>query len=753
MDQVVAHYRTALLNDADTLARLHKLGITGEAVDHFELGLADRSLVLRLPSHRLRAGVDARSRLQRMGILRDNGHEHLRGSVVVPIRDREGRIVQLYGRKLGRGLRPGTELDLYLPGERRGCWNLPHLDLAHEVVIYREPLQALKAWSAGERNVTTSLHLDQPAPDLREALCACRSSMSDGLVAAPPPLPPMVQMPVPPPAEPRPTEEISGELVLNLGDRRYRIRGLDKNTSLHRLVVNVLVTREGLEGAFHVDTLDLLLARQRSAFIKQASIELGAEADVVKRDLGRVLLEVEEKVREPLHRLLRPEPQLPPMTAAEQEAALGLLRDPKLLDRLLADYNRCGVVGEETNKLLSYLAGVSRKLDEPLAVLIQSSTAAGKSSLMEAALAFVPPEDKLAFSALTGQSLFYLGEDAIKHKVLAIAEDEGADRAAYALKLLQSEQRLTIASTGKEAASGRLVSEVYRVEGPVALFLSTTRIDVDEELPNRCITLTVTEGREQTRAIHRLQRERQTLQGIIAQQERTAVLHLHHNAQRLLRPFLVVNLHAPDLTYKDERTRSRRDHRKYLNLIRAAALLHQCQREVRSTTINGVAVEYIEATLEDVAIADRLMASILDNGVDHLPPHTPRLLVLLNQMVEEESKSRGISRSEYRFSRRQVRDVTGYGNTQLKHHLRRLVDLELVIPHHHGPSVRYELAYGAGGARHTRPAGDWSALGRGASKGTSAKGNEAIHEIGAVAPDSTSDDQRNGHHASGAGGG
>ena len=44
----------------------------------------------------------------------------------------------------------------------------------------------------------------------------------------------------------------------------------------------------------------------------------------------------------------------------------------------------------------------------------------------------------------------------------------------------------------------------YRVEGPVMIFLTTTAIDIDEELLNRCLVLTVDEEREQTRAIHRL---------------------------------------------------------------------------------------------------------------------------------------------------------------------------------------------------------------------------------------------------------
>ena len=35
------------------------------------------------------------------------------------------------------------------------------------------------------------------------------------------------------------------------------------------------------------------------------------------------------------------------------------------------------------------------------------------------------------------------------------------------------------------------------------IFLTTTAIDLDEELLNRCLVLTVNEDREQTQAIHR----------------------------------------------------------------------------------------------------------------------------------------------------------------------------------------------------------------------------------------------------------
>ena len=193
-----------------------------------------------------------------------------------------------------------------------------------------------------------------------------------------------------------------------------------------------------------------------------------------------------------------------------------LLRDPRLLERIVEDFARCGVVGEETNKLVGYLGVVSRHLESPLAVIVQSSSAAGKSSLMEAVLAFLPEEQRVQYSAMTGQSLFYMGETDLKHKVLAIVEEEGAHSASYALKLLQSEGVLTIASTGKDPATGRLLTHQYRVEGPVMIFLTTTAIKLDEEMLNRCLVLSVNEDREQTQAIHRVQREAQTLEGLLA---------------------------------------------------------------------------------------------------------------------------------------------------------------------------------------------------------------------------------------------
>ncbi|PHM35530.1 DNA primase [Xenorhabdus szentirmaii] len=305
----------------------------------------------------------------------------------------------------------------------------------------------------------------------------------------------------------------AGELLMKSGPRVWRVRGMKPSPVPDVMKVNVQV-RDETSGLFHVDTLDMYHARHRQNYISTAAAELECELSVIKREAGRVLLMLEQQ-QDAQHQADAESQGTTAVTvSADDEAdALALLKSPDLAARIVSDMAACGVVGESTNLLTGYLAAVSRKLDKPLAVLIQSSSAAGKSSLMDAVLNLMPDEERIQYSAMTGQSLYYLGETSLQHKILAIAEEEGVRQAAYALKLLQSDGELKIASTGKNEQSGELVTREYKVQGPVMLMLTTTAIDVDEELLNRCLVLTVNESREQTQAIHAMQRHRQTLEG------------------------------------------------------------------------------------------------------------------------------------------------------------------------------------------------------------------------------------------------
>lgn len=816
--RVVSYYHATLKESPQGQAYLTERGLMHpELIDRFKLGYANSTLTYRLPKKYTVAGKAVREQLQRVGVLRSTGFEHLGGCLVVPIigEDEEdrGRVWQLYGRrtadaKLGRN----DVRHLYLGVPLAGVWNASALEAHKEIIVCEALIDAMTFWCAGYRNVITAYGVNgftedhwaalkrhgtrrvliaydrddagnaaaeklgsellesgiecfrvlfpkgmdaneyarkvQPAPKGLEVLLQQSEWLGKGkrpgvavavhhapelatkeeavqavpivptspapatpeveptpepsptvpsLAATTEPDEPLAPVPATTPAqpseEPTTTEGAAGELLLSFGDRHWRVRGWQKNLGPDQMRVNVQVRSEA---GYHVDTLDVYSAKQRAAFIKMAAGELGTQDDTVKRDLGRVLLKLETLQDEAITAALAPKDAAPPIDEAQQRAALELLKAPSLVERIVEDMERCGIVGESTNLLAGYLAAVSRKLDAPLAILIQSTSAAGKSSLMDAVLNLMPDEERIQYSAMTGQSLFYLGETDLQHKILAIAEEEGVRQAAYALKLLQSDGELTIASTGKDETTGNLVTKQYRVKGPVMLMLTTTAIDVDEELLNRCLVLTINETREQTRAIHVRQRAAQTLEGLLAEADREAITTLHRNAQRLLKPMHVVNPYAHRLTFLDDKTRTRRDHVKYLTLIRSIALLHQHQREVRRVEHRGQSIEYIEVTREDIALANRIAHDVLGRTLDELPPQTRRLLTLLVDWVKHECESRDETREALRFTRREVRAATRWGDTQLKIHLSRLVELEYVIAHRGRNGVfEYELLYSA----------------------------------------------------------
>jgi len=810
--QVVDYYHQCLKQTPDALAYATQRGLTREAIEHFKLGFSDRTLGYRLPEKNRKAGATVRGQLQRIGLLRNTGHEHFRGSLVIPIIN-DGTVLEMYGRKIVDKVRKGTPLHLYLPGPHRGVFNLDALKMHDEIILCESLIDALTFWNAGYKNVTCSYgiecftkeHLtafkehsikriliaydrDEAGNNAATTLAAklitdgidCYriefpkgmdaneyavnvgpASKSLGLVirkavwlgkGAAKNLPttgmtladtdepeniksdtlkqqaPIAEQPVTPkhdepsieikeepkpiislaadvvddkplPASPLPSPSVNldaqvndDEVVIKLDTRRYRIRGFKKNLNYDQLKVNMLASQDE---ALHVDTFDLYAARPRAAYIKQVSLELGVNEDVIKKDLSQILLKLETLQDEHIQTTLTPKENEVSLNNIEHADAMALLKAPDLLQRILEDYHRCGVVGETTNKLVGYLAAVSRKLDKPLAVIIQSTSAAGKSALMDAVLAFIPEEERIQYSAMTGQSLFYMGENNLKHKILAISEEEGASQAAYALKLLQSEGQLTIASTGKDPDSGKHVTHEYKVEGPVMIFSTTTAIDIDEELLNRCLVLTVDENREQTKAIHDLQRYEETLEGLLASQAKDDILKIHRNAQRLLKSLKVVNPFAKHLTFLDDKTRTRRDHKKYLTLIRSITLLHQYQRENKTTFYKGKSLQYIEVTLDDIETANTLAHEVLGRSLDELPPQPRKLLIQIESMVDAQCIQQKLNRVDYRFSRRDVREHTGWGNTQLKVHLQRLEEMEYLLIHRgqRGQQIVYELLY------------------------------------------------------------
>jgi hypothetical protein len=366
-------------------------------------------------------------------------------------------------------------------------------------------------------------------------------------------------------------------------------------------------------------------------------------------------------------------PALPTMSEAEREEALKLLQSPRLLDRIAADLEIVGYVGEPRNKKLGYLIATSRLLPKPLSGIFRAQSGSGKSYLMECVADLMPPEQVHYFSRLTPQALYYLEPDALVHKLLIVDERDGSEDAEYPIRTLQTKKQLRLAVPIKDPNSGKMRTMMVEVHGPIAYMESTTDEHINPENANRCFELYLDESPKQTEAIFAAQRRARTLEGWQVERRKEKLLRVHHAAQRLLRPLKVIIPYVHLIEFPPT-WRGRRDLDRFLSLIEGLAFLHQHQRIIAT---DGE-TEYLTATVEDYAHAYDLAHQVFAQAGSDLPKPAADFYAKLKEIMRGRARASKCRIDDLTFSRRDIRAATEWPDHIVKRHMRRLEDLEYV---------------------------------------------------------------------------
>ena len=681
LEKVISFYEKTFTDVPEGRQYLESRGITDAGLfSQHRIGYCNGTLTNILPKD-----GSIWEELKELGILLPSSQERFTGCVVAPVFDVEDNIVTLYGRYTDNH---ATKNHLFLPNRSKGIWNIASIKTYPKVVVVESIIDALSLKMAGHHNtiaisgncsfnngevpllkehgvqhITFLLDGDQAGKDAAQrlkqridqhfpcetkilpdnhdpnsyliengakalvALVANAPSVETG-ASRPPVLRPSNHVPREAAHVPQAAPLPDG-FAVTYGLRRYEIHGLEKGA--RKLKATVRIEHAG---KLHVDTLDFYSARARRTLAQDICRIFEQPAETIEADINKLMLACENynpDEHKPRPSDSDPVSQLSPKERKEAEA---FGKNPDLIKQILADYETCGLVGEKYNKLLCYLAAISRKMDEPISVLILSSSGAGKTALQDATLAFCPPEDVVKLTSLSGKALFYKDEFSLKHKILALEEGDGAEDASYAIRNLISSGVLVIEATIKDILTGRMTTMENRVEGPTVVFLTTTDPNTDSETKSRFWILSVDEGRPQTRAILSSQRQARSLLGLAGNSQTNSILRKHQNFQRLLESIPVVNPYAEYLGYSDDRLQGRRDQPKYLNLIEAIALLRQMQKPIQSFLHNGKTIRYIEVDLEDIDVANKLTAHILGKSLDELSSPARQLLILLAEVKQ-----------------------------------------------------------------------------------------------------------------------
>ncbi|ODT73768.1 hypothetical protein ABS71_06595 [bacterium SCN 62-11] len=679
----------------------------------FGVGFCDGTLKETLPND----GPLLES-LKTLGVLTADGKEHFRGCVVVPLTFPDQGVVGFYGRRI----RPDAKFPhLYLPGPHRGVLNWQGLRASTSVTLTESVLDALSFWQAGARSVSCLFgcqNLPEPLVELmqrygtQEVTWALDGDRA-GLEAAQRLSPQLRQQNIrvftvrlPDDQDPNQVLQEQGpEPLFRLLDRTEKVseaqepaaaqtaadglslelRGVQYDLKMmgpfgQRLRANLRARKDGKRVQ---DRFDLMLHRDRMRLVQQLVSQMGLARMEAERQVQEVLQAAEDFAQQ---RQVSQDSAPATLSDDEKQAALSWLRQPQLARAILNDTENLGYVGEESAKLLVYLIGISRKLPKPLSGIILSQSGCGKSSLTELLERLTPPEDILVFTRITAQALLYMPEGMLKHKVLIVEERTGAEAAEYPIRILQSSQRLQQAVPHKDPSTGKITTQVISVEGPAAYLETTTDPKINHENATRCFEITLDESLEQTERIHQAQR-RQRLPGPNRQRLAEQIYKRHHHAQRLLEPLLVFIPYVEKIVFPAHKLRNRRDHERFLCLIETSAFLHQAQRP-RGQTDEGDA--YVLASIEDYALAYTLAKDVLAQTLHELTRQAKDVWQMVRDWLVGHA---GQQARETTFTRRDLRQVTGVEDHQLRATLQELVEMEYleVVSAATGRAFQYRL--------------------------------------------------------------
>ena len=444
----------------------------------------------------------------------------------------------------------------------------------------------------------------------------------------------------------------------------YEIRAV-KEIFISNLRVNIKAIYNDNK---HFDSIDLFSSKQRKHFSNESGNVFNIDSRKIEKDLIKILEFLENERDRNLRKEVKEEVYI---SDKDREIGLSFLKSDDLFEQIVSDMDVLGYVGESINKMLVYIVAISRLLDKPLCILVISQSGAGKSLLIDCVRKLIPESDVISLTSLSDMSLNYY--DDFLHKFMILGESIHTDTIQHQIREIISSQKLSRLVTFK--AEGKMKSEIITTKAIVSIALTTTSYKINAENLSRYFVVNADESKEQTERIHLLQREKYSLNRFQKQNTIPEIIRKHQIANRLLKKYTIINPYAHSLKFPANLLRTRRDNERFLDLIAAICFLRQYQKEIKVHDN----IEYLECDVKDYEIAYSIMTGgLLSASMTELPKGAIDLYETLRKLVRKMVNNQGIEFHQVKFTQKEIRKETGYGQSWLQQNLKILVGYEYV---------------------------------------------------------------------------
>lgn len=441
-----------------------------------------------------------------------------------------------------------------------------------------------------------------------------------------------------------------------------KLEGLDRM----RVTLKVSLNESSVPPVRH--NLDLYNDTQLEKFIRKVAERLEIGTTVIGATLAELTQELEtyrmEKIRE--QNVLQAQP-VKPLTDEQKTKAIEYLKAENLIEQTASDLQASGIVGEQTNSLILYIAMTSRKMHDPLSVICLAKSGVGKSYLMEKVAMCIPAEDTKEHTQFSGNSFYYYKREEIRGKVFLIEDLDGAQAVLFPIRELQTKKRISKTVTIKDK-NGGLKTVTLIVEGPVSVIGCTTKESVYEDNANRAIMIYLDSSHAQDEKI--MSYQKQLRAGLIDTYNEAQIRERLQHMQKALEPVKVINPYAPLIDLPSEVFKKRRTLPMLLSFIEAITFYHQHQRAQHVEKSTGEI--FIETHPADIEQGFKLLSDVLFRKSDELSGALRDFYEQLKCITESEklatfkiSDLRKHTRTAPRTLQYYIKELTAYGYVQI----------------------------------------------------------------------------------------
>ena len=386
-------------------------------------------------------------------------------------------------------------------------------------------------------------------------------------------------------------------------------------SQVERLVCTLRITH-GSFPPFRT-TLDLYNDNQSDKLIRTLCDRWELKLIEVSKNLHDLTLQLEEYRLQELRYSGKQRVQPFEPSEEDKKRATAFLKNKNLLAELIRNLNTTGILGEDENAVILFLALASYKFNNPFSVLCLAKSGIGKSYILQKLSECMPNGSYSFHTRISANALYYFDSNDIQNKALLVEDLEWTTQMLQPLATLQTQGRLVNTRATKDK-DGMLHSTTFEVVANLCLVACAYSDKNFEEisLPFLCLHL----NHSHTQDIAIMEYQKQCKAGQVKTDEVQKAQQLLKCVLATLQNVSIINPFATLINLPEEVAYPRKSLLLLLNFIDVITYFFQYQRE---QTVNKETGEILVKTHPaDIELAFKFLRNNLFRRADELSTST-----------------------------------------------------------------------------------------------------------------------------------